>query len=336
MRECQGGKRLPLRSRITGTGSYAPENILTNHDLEKKVDTSDEWITERTGIKERRVAGDTETTSDLCLEASKRALHAADLKPGEIDLIIVATMSGDMPMPSTASLLQKKLHAKNAAAFDLNAACSGFLYGLSTADNFIKGGMFRRILLVGSEVMSKFIDWEDRSTCVLFGDGAGAVVLEAARGSRGIISTHLFSDGNLWDFICLPGGGSQYPPSHKTIKEKMHFVKMKGNETFKIAVRTLEKLVIDTLKKNHVKPSELAMLIPHQANLRIIKATAERLDLPMNRVAVNLDRYGNTSSASIPIALDEVVRQGRIKKDDYILLEAFGAGLTWASALIRW
>jgi 3-oxoacyl-[acyl-carrier-protein] synthase-3 len=336
MRASQGGKRLPLRSRITGTGSYTPENVLTNFDLEKKVDTSDEWITERTGIKERRVVGDSETTSDLCLEASKMALQAADVKPADIELIIVATMSGDMPMPSTASLLQKKLHAKNAAAFDLNAACSGFLFGLSTADNFIKAGTFKKILLVGAEVMSKFIDWQDRSTCVLFGDGAGAVVLEPAKGARGILSTHLFTDGNMWDFICLPGGGSQYPPSAKTIKDRLHFVKMKGNETFKVAVRTLEKLVIDTLKENNIKPSELAMLIPHQANLRIIKATAERLNLPMSKVAVNLDRYGNTSSASIPIALDEVVREGRIKKDDYILLEAFGAGLTWASALIRW
>lgn len=327
---------MPLRSRITGTGSYAPENVLTNFDLEKKVDTSDEWITERTGIKERRIARDTETTSDLCLEASKKALQAAHLKPGEIELIIVATMSGDMPMPSTASLLQKKLHAKNAAAFDLNAACSGFLYGLSVADNFIKGGTFRKILLVGAEVMSKFIDWQDRSTCVLFGDGAGAVILEKTTGQRGILSTRLFSDGNLWDFICLPGGGSQYPPSSKTLKNKLHFIKMKGNETFKIAVRTLEKLVVDTLRKNNIKLSELAMLIPHQANLRIIKATAERLNLPMSKVAVNLERYGNTSSASIPIALDEVVRKGRIKKNDYVLLEAFGAGLTWASALIRW
>ncbi len=327
---------MPLKSRITGTGSYAPEKVLTNFDLEKKLDTSDEWITGRTGIKERRIAGDTETTSDLCLEASKKALQAADLKPGEIDLIIVATMSGDMPMPSTASLLQKKLHAKNAAAFDLNAACSGFLYGLSVADNFIKAGTFKKVLLVGAEVTSRFIDWQDRSTCVLFGDGAGAVILEKTTGQRGILSTHLFSDGNQWDFICLPGGGSQYPPSAKTLKNKLHFIKMKGNETFKIAVRTLEKLVVDTLRKNNVKPSELAMLIPHQANLRIIKATAERLNLPMSKVAVNLERYGNTSSASIPIALDEVVREGRIKKNDYILLEAFGAGLTWASALIRW
>jgi 3-oxoacyl-[acyl-carrier-protein] synthase-3 len=327
---------LPLRSRITGTGSYTPENVLTNFDLEKKVDTTDEWITERTGIKERRTVGDSQATSDLCLEASKRALQAADVKPADIELIIVATMSGDMPMPSTAALLQKKLHAKNAAAFDLNAACSGFLFGLSTADNFIKAGTYKKILLVGADVMSKFIDWQDRSTCVLFGDGAGAVVLESSRGARGVISTHLFTDGNLWDFICLPGGGSQNPPSAKTIKDRLHFVKMKGNETFKVAVRTLEKLVIDTLKLNNLKPSELAMLIPHQANLRIIKATAERLNLPMNKVAVNLDRYGNTSSASIPIALDEVVREGRIKKDDYILLEAFGAGLTWASALIKW
>ncbi|MBI5408665.1 MAG: ketoacyl-ACP synthase III [Nitrospirae bacterium] len=327
---------MSLRSRITGTGSYAPETVLTNSDLEKKVDTSDEWITERTGIKERRIAKSSETTSDLCLEASKNALQAAGLKAWELDLIIVATMSGDMPMPSTASLLQKKLGAKNAGAFDLNAACSGFLYGLSAADNFIKGGAVKRILLVGAEVMSKFIDWKDRSTCVLFGDGAGAVTLEPSRGKRGVLSTHLYSDGSMWDFICLPGGGSQHPPSSKTIKNKMHCIKMKGNETFKVAVRTLEKLVVDTLKKNKVKPSELSMLIPHQANLRIIKATAERLDLPMSKVAVNLHRYGNTSSASIPLALDEVVRAGRIKKDDYILLEAFGAGLTWASALIRW
>jgi 3-oxoacyl-[acyl-carrier-protein] synthase-3 len=310
--------------------------VLTNFDLEKKVDTSDEWITERTGIKERRIVKNGETNSDLCVEASKQALKAAGVKPREIDMIIVATVSGDMPMPSTASILQKKLGTKNAGAFDINAACSGFLYGLSVADNFIKTGFAKKVLLVGSEVMSRFLDWEDRTTCVLFGDGAGAVVLEPTKGKRGILSTHLYSDGNMWDFICLPGGGSSHPPTIKTVKEKMHFVKMKGNETFKVAVRTLEKLVIDTLKRNNIKPSELAMLIPHQANLRIIKATAERLKLPMEKVAVNLDRYGNTSSASIPIALDEMVRANRIKKNDYILLEAFGSGLTWASALIKW
>ena len=327
---------MPLMSRITGTGSYVPEKVIDNFDLEKKVDTSDEWITERTGIKERRTVTAGQTNSDLCLEASKRALQAAGIKPRDIDLIIVATMSGDMPMPSTAAILQSKLGAKNAAAFDINAACSGFLYGLSVADKFIKTGASQKLLLVGAEVNSRFLDWKDRATCVLFGDGAGAVVLEPARGKRGILSTHLHTDGNMWDFICLPGGGSQYPPSSKTIKDRMHFIKMKGNETFKVAVRTLEKLALSTLEHNNVKPSELAMLIPHQANLRIIAATASRLNIPMDRVAVNLDKYGNTSSASIPIALDEVVRGGRIKDGDYILLEAFGSGLTWASALIKW
>lgn len=327
---------MPLKSRITGTGSYVPEKVLNNFELEKKVDTSDEWITERTGIKERRIVQTGQTNSDLCLEASKRALQAAGLKPKELDLIIVATMSGDMPMPSTAAVLQHKLGAKNAAAFDINAACSGFLYGLSVADKFIKTGSSRKLLLVGAEVNSSFLDWKDRTTCVLFGDGAGAVVLEPATGKRGILSTHIHTDGSLWDFICLPGGGSQHPPSSKTIKDGMHFIKMKGNETFKVAVRTLERLAVDTLKANKVDPSELAMLIPHQANLRIITATANRLSIPMDKVAVNLDKYGNTSSASIPITLDEVVRGGRIKNGDYILLEAFGSGLTWASALIKW
>ena len=332
----QDEKRQQLKSRITGTGSYVPEKVLDNFELEKKVNTSDEWITERTGIRERRIAKRTQANSDLCLEASKRALQSAGIKPKDVDMIIVATMSGDMPMPSTASILQHKLGAGNAGAFDLNAACSGFLYGLSVADNFIKAGMFRRVLLVGAEVNSRFIDWTDRTTCVLFGDGAGAVVLEKSAGKRGILSTHVYSDGSMWDYICLPGGGSKTPPTLKSVKEGKHFITMKGNETFKVAVRTLERLVTDTLKENNIKPSELAMLIPHQANLRIIAATAKRLKLPMSKVAVNLDRYGNTSNASIPIALDEVVREGRIKKDDYILLEAFGGGLTWASSLIKW
>lgn len=325
-----------MRSKITGTGSYLPERIISNDDLAKTVHTSDEWITERTGIKERRIAGADETTSDMCFEAAGKALEAAGAAPEAIDLIIVATMSGDMPMPATASFVQQKIGAVNAGAFDVNAACSGFLYGLSVADNFIKGGTFSKILLVGAEMNSKFLDWEDRSTCVLFGDGAGAVVMEPASGESGILSTHLNSDGSMWDFICVPGGGSKYPSSHDTINEGMHFIKMRGNETFKVAVRTLEKLVIDTLKANNIKPSQLAMLIPHQANLRIISATAKRLNLPMSRVAVNLEKFGNTSSASIPITLDEVVREGRIKEGDYILLEAFGGGLTWASALIQW
>lgn len=325
-----------LRARITGTGSYVPEKILDNFRLEKMVDTSDEWITERTGIKERRIAGPSETASDLGVKASKRALQKAGLKAKNIDMIIVATVSGDMPVPSTASFIQSKLGARNAAAFDLNAACSGFLYGLSVADSFIKTGNFERILLVGTEVLSKFTDWEDRSTCILFGDAAGAAVIEATKKNRGLMSVDLHSDGSMWDLLYLPGGGSQYPPSKESIKKKMHYIKMKGNETFKIAVRTLEKLVTDTLKKNRIKPADLSLLIPHQANLRIIQATARRLNLPMDRVVVNLDKYGNTSSASIPMALDEAVRMGRIRDGDNILLEAFGGGLTWASVLIKW
>jgi 3-oxoacyl-[acyl-carrier-protein] synthase-3 len=325
-----------LRAKIIATGSYAPERKLSNLDLEKIVDTSDEWIMERTGIKERRIASEKQTTSDLAYEASKAALKQAGLKAKDIDLIIVATVTGDMPIPSTACLLQNLLNAKKAAAFDINAACSGFIYGLSVADSFIRSGMYKRILLVGAEILSKFMDWQDRTTCVLFGDGAGAVILEAVNGESGIISTEMYSDGSLWELLNLPGGGSKNPPSKETINKKLHFLKMKGNETFKVAVRTLESLVVDTLKKNNLKPSQLAAIIPHQANLRIIQATANRLGLSMDKVVVNLDRYGNTSAASIPIALDEVVRIGRIREGDYVLLEAFGGGLTWASALIKW
>ncbi|KPK01335.1 MAG: 3-oxoacyl-ACP synthase [Nitrospira bacterium SG8_35_4] len=327
---------MPLKSRITGTGSYVPSAVITNADLEKKIDTSDEWIIERTGIRERRIARDSEAASDLGLKAAKRAMKDAGVKPADIDMVIVATMSGDMPMPSTASILQHKLGIHHAGAFDINAACSGFLYGLSVADNIVKSGASRKLLLVGVEVNSKFLDWKDRATCVLFGDGAGAVVMEPTRGKSGILSTRLFSDGSMWDYVCLPGGGSKHPPSADTLRNGLHYIKMRGNETFKVAVRTLEKLVVQTLDENNIKPSELAMLIPHQANLRIISATAKRLKLPMSKVAVNLEKYGNTSSASIPMVLDEVVRAGKIKKGEYVLLEAFGGGLTWASALIRW
>jgi 3-oxoacyl-[acyl-carrier-protein] synthase-3 len=327
---------LKLSARITGTGSYVPRKVLDNYDIEKMVDTSDEWIIERTGIKERRIAKDSEAASDLGVRASKKAMQMAKVTARKIDLIIVATMSGDMLMPSTASFIQNKISARNAAAFDLNAACSGFLYGLSVADSFIRSGSFKRILLVGTEVLSRFVDWEDRATCVLFGDAAGAVVIEATKQDRGIKSVHIHSNGTLWDLIQLPGGGSKYPPTGETIKNKMHCIKMKGNETFKVAVRTLEQLVIDTLKENKLKPSDLSLLIPHQANLRIIRATAKRLKLSMDKVIINLDKYGNTSSASIPIALDEALRRKRIRNGDYILLEAFGAGLTWASTLIKW
>lgn len=325
-----------LRAKIIATGSYVPKRVLTNFDLEKMVDTSDEWIMERSGIRERRIADEKEAASDLAYEAAKAAFKKADIKPKDIELIIVATITGDMPTPATACHLQHKLGIKKAAAFDVNAACSGFLYGLSIADSFIKSGVYKRILLVGSEVLSRFTDWEDRTTCVIFGDGAGAVILEATDEDRGIVSTHIRSDGALWELLHMPGGGSINPPSKESLKKKMHYLKMKGNETFKVAVRTLENLVSRTLEENKLKASQISLLIPHQANLRIIQATAERLNIPMEKVFVNIDKYGNTSAASIPIALDEAVRQGRVRDGDYILLEAFGGGLTWASALIKW
>ena len=329
------GLKLP-RSRIISTGSYLPERILSNFDLEKMVDTSDEWITERTGIKERRIASEDQAASDLAYEASRMALERAGLKAESIDLIIVATVTGDMLFPSTACFLQNKLEAVNAAGFDVNAACSGFLYGLYIADGFIRSGMHRRILVVGAEVLSRITDWEDRTTCILFGDGAGAVVVEATDEDRGIRSAHVHSDGRMWDLLHLPGGGSRNAVSIDSIEKRLNYIKMKGNETFKVAVRTLEDLAVKAMEENGLDSSRLSLLIPHQANLRIIQATAERLRLPMDKVVVNLDRYGNTSAASIPIALDEAVMSGRIKDGDYILLEAFGGGLTWASALIEW
>ncbi len=324
------------RSRIVSTGAYVPETIMSNSDLEKIVDTSDEWITERTGIKERRIASREQAASDLAYEASKIAIERAGILPEDIDLIIVATISGDMPFPSTACFLQEKLGATSAAGFDVNATCSGFLYALHIADGFIKSALHKRILVVGSEVLSRVTDWEDRTTCVLFGDGAGAAIIEPSKDERGIISTHINSDGRLWELINLPGGGSKNPASTETISKRLHYIKMKGNETFKVAVRTLEDLVVKTLEENNLDSSHLALLIPHQANMRIIQATADRLKLPLEKVVINLQQYGNTSAASIPIALHEAVISGRIKEGDYILLEAFGGGLTWASALIKW
>jgi 3-oxoacyl-[acyl-carrier-protein] synthase III len=327
---------LLVRSRIVSIGSYLPERVLSNYDLEAMVDTSNEWITERTGIKERRIADDNQATSDLAFEAATIALKRADLDAGNIDMIIVATITGDMPFPSTACFLQNKLGASHAVGFDINATCSGFLYALYIADGFIRSGMHRRILVVGAEVLSKVTDWKDRTTCVLFGDGAGAVIVEATSEDRGILSMSINSDGSMWELINIPGGGSRNPSSLDTLKKEMHYIRMKGNETFKVAVRTLEDVALKTLADNGMDPSQLSLLIPHQANLRIIQATADRLGLPMEKVFVNLERYGNTSAASIPIALDEALTSGRIRDGDYILLEAFGGGLTWASALIKW
>jgi 3-oxoacyl-[acyl-carrier-protein] synthase III len=325
-----------IKARIVSTGSYVPEKKLTNFDLEKIVDTSAEWILERTGIHERRIGGKHEAASDLAFEASRVALKKAGLKAKDIDMIICTTVSGDFPFPSTSCILQNRLEAVNAAAFDLQAACAGFIYGLFVAENLIKTGISKKLLLVGVDMLSKVTNWDDRSTCILFGDGAGAVVLEPAIDDSCIMSTEVHSDGSMWDFIQVPGGGSRMPCSQECIDKKLPFARMKGNEIYKVAVKTLESIAIETLEKNNINPSDLTLMIPHQANLRIIQAVAKRLHLPMEKVMVNIDKYGNTSSASIPIALDEAVNANRIRKGDYILLEAFGAGLVWGSSLIRW
>ena len=324
-----------MRARIAGTGSYVPERVLTNADLERMVATSDAWIVERTGIRERRIAAPGEACSDLGTRAAERALAAAGVAAADLDLILVATCTGDSPLPSTACLIQQRLGAVRAAACDLSAACCGFVYALAVGDAYVKTG-FRHVLIVGAEVMSMITDWTDRGTCILFGDGAGAVVLSPSEGERGILSSHLHSDGNLWDLICVPGGGSRMPPSEKMLAEGLQYIKMKGNETFKVAVKTLEEAAREALSANHLSVDALDLYVPHQANVRIIKAVAGRLGLPMEKVVLNMDRYGNTSAASIPLALDEAVREGRLKEGSLVMIEAFGSGLTWASAVIRW
>jgi len=324
-----------MKACIAGIGSYVPTRVLTNADLERMVATSDEWIRERTGIRERRIAATGEACSDLAVQAGKRALTAASLAATDLDMILVATCTGDYPLPATACLVQHQLGATKAAACDLSAACCGFVYALSVADAYIKTGM-RHVLVIGSEVMSAITDWTDRNTCVLFGDGAGAAVVSASDGERGILSTHLRSDGALCELIMVPGGGSRTPPSEKVLAERLQYIKMKGNETFKVAVRSLEEIARSTLSAHHLRVEDIDLYVPHQANIRILKAVMERLGLPIEKVMLNVDRYGNTSAASIPIALDEAVREGRIKDGSLVLLGAFGAGLTWASAVIRW
>ncbi len=327
--------RRGVRARIEGTGSYVPDRVLTNADLERMVDTSDAWIVERTGIRERRIAGPGETCSDLGVRAAERALAAAGVAAADLDFILVATCTGDSPLPATACLLQHRLGAGRAAACDISAACTGFVYALAVGDAYIRSG-YRHVLVVGAEVMSILMDWTDRQTCILFGDGAGAVVLGPATNGRGILSSHLHSDGSLWDLICVPGGGSRIPPSEKMLAEGLQYLKMRGNETFKVAVRTMEEVAREALTANQLSIDDLDLYVPHQANVRILKAVASRLSLPMDKVVMNMDRYGNTSAASIPIALDEAVRAGRVREDSLVLLEAFGSGLTWAASLIRW
>ena len=325
-----------IRGKITGTGSYLPEKILTNSDLERMVDTDDEWIVARTGIRERRIAGKHEATSDLACSAAEGALQSAGLSPEDLDLIIVATTTPDYPFPSTASLVQGKLGAKKAAAFDIQAVCTGFIYALATADQYIRSGMYRKVLVVGAEVLSRIVDWKDRSTCILFGDGAGAVVLEAEEGERGIVSSHLHADGTQYDLLYVPGGGSKNPVSRELVESGRHFIEMKGNEVFRIAVASLEGAVLEALDANGFKGDDIDLLVPHQANIRIINATAKKLGLSREKVMITVDRHGNTSSASVPLALHEAVMEKRLKEGSLLLLEAFGGGFTWGSVLIKW
>ncbi len=324
-------------ARIVGTGSYAPAKVLTNADLEKLVDTSDEWIRSRTGISERRMTTEAEATSDLGYEAALRALAAANADAAELDMILVATVTPDMFFPSTACVLQDRLEARRAAAMDLSAACSGFVYGLAVADGLLRLGTMRTVLLVGAETLTKIVNWRDRNTCVLFGDGAGAVVLRACEGDRGILSTHLFADGAKGPQLIMPGGGSRHPISQRLLDEGLAAIQMgNGNEVFKVAVRAMEDAALTALKHNSLDLGDVDLLIPHQANLRIINAVGQRLGLCQDKLCVNIQKYGNTSAASIPLALDEAVQAGRVKAGDLLLLCAFGGGLTWGSALIRW
>ncbi len=322
---------------VSGIGVHIPDRILNNHDLEKMVDTSDEWIRTRTGIIERRIAPSDCATSDMAVIAARMAIKEAGLTPEKIDLIICATITPDMLFPSTSCLVQKELGCINAVAFDISAACSGFIYALYLADLFIKTGTHDHVLIIGAETLSKFTDWEDRATCVLFGDGAGAVILSPSeREESRIISVHIFSDGRYSDFLQLPGGGSRFPTSYESIDKRLHYIKMKGNETFKLAVKCLVSASMIALEENKLPVEKLDMLICHQANIRIIKAVAQRLGLPDEKVVITLDKFGNTSAASIPISLWDVVRQGKLAKGNYILLTAFGGGLTWGSALLKW
>jgi 3-oxoacyl-[acyl-carrier-protein] synthase-3 len=321
---------------ISGTGMSVPERVMTNRDLEKLVDTSDEWIVTRTGIRERRIAADGDSLAEYCVEASRHALDAAGVSPGDVDMVILATVTPDMPFPATACTIQHELGCEHAPSFDLSAGCSGFLYGQSVAKQFLLTERVRHILVVGAELLSKYIDWEDRATCVIFADGAGAIVMSRGEEPRGVLASALHSDGKMVDFICMPGGGALHPPSPEMLEQRLHYIRMRGNETFKMAVRCLADVCHEVLEAAGLTSADVAWFVPHQANRRIIDAVGQRLKLAPERVYVNVDRYGNTSSASIPIALDEAVRSGKIRPGDIVLMAAFGAGLTWGASVVRW
>ncbi|MEK9863525.1 MAG: beta-ketoacyl-ACP synthase III [Verrucomicrobiota bacterium] len=321
---------------IVSVGSYVPDRCMTNADLEKLVDTTDEWITTRTGIRERRIAAEDQFTSDLAAEAATKALKKANISAESIDLIIVATITPDMPFPSTACLVQQKIGATRAAAFDLEAACSGFIYALEVAQQFIMSRTYDTVLVIGAEKLSSIVDWQDRNTCVLFGDGAGAVILQNRPESHGLLTACMGADGGKASLLSMPGGGSRHPATAQSLQDRLHFLRMDGKETFKSAVTAMHRAAKEALARCQIEISQIKCVIPHQANLRIMSAVADRLGAQEHQLFINVDKFGNTSAASVAIALDQAVEQGRIERGDLVLLVVFGAGLTWGAAVIEW
>jgi 3-oxoacyl-[acyl-carrier-protein] synthase-3 len=324
------------RARITGVGSYAPKRVLTNADLEKIVETSDEWIVQRSGIRERHIADETEATSDLAVRAAQQALERANLVPEDVDFIVVGTTTPDMIFPSVGNIVQHRLGCKRVGSVDVLAACAGSVYSMMIGAQFVQTGKYRRVLAIGAETLSKITDFTDRGTCILLADAAGAAVLEATDGDSGFIDGDLYSDGQYADLLYMPGGGSRHPATHETVDARMHYAKMKGNEVFKVAVRMFAESTAGLLARNGFGAGDVDLFIPHQANLRIIEAAVKRVGLPMNRVFVNVDRYGNTGAASVYVALEEAVSAGRLQRGDLVLLAAFGGGFAWGAALLRW
>ncbi|MBI3628759.1 MAG: ketoacyl-ACP synthase III [Candidatus Rokubacteria bacterium] len=324
------------RARIAGVGAYVPPRVLTNAEVAARVDTTEEWIVQRTGIRERHIADETEATSDLAVAAARQALARAGLVPEDVELIVVGTSRGDMPFPSTANFVQHKLGARRAGAMDVFAACAGSVYSLSIGAQYIETGKYRTVLTIGAEIYSRLVDWNDRATCVLFGDGAAATVLRPATDGSGILDADLYSDGRHWEWLYVPGGGSKHPTSHETVDGRLHYLRMRGDEVFKAAVRMLAESSLAILEKNGYAPEQVDLFIPHQANVRIIEAVAKRLGVPMDRVVVDVDRYGNTASASVYLALEEAWSQGRVRPGDLVLLASFGGGFTWGAALVQW
>ncbi len=324
------------KASITGIGSFLPGKVLTNCDLEKIVDTSDDWITQRTGIKERRIVEDGVITSDLATQASLRAMEDAGVSPKDLDLIITSTITPDHLFPSTSCYIQQKIGATRACAFDILAACAGFIYALSIGRSFVDSGAMKTVLVIGAECLSKITDYTDRKTCVLFGDGAGAVIIQKSSTKHEILDTNLAADGSQADVLIMPGGGARNPATLESIQQRMHYIKFKGKEVFKLAINNITNLIHETVEKNGIGLNDIDLIIPHQSNLRIIEATMEKIGLPMEKAFINIDKYGNTSSASIPIAIDEARREGRLKKGNIVMLVAFGGGLTWGSSVIRW